>query len=223
MNTSIALLMLASAFGLQPTGTFHAGEPVARNGEAWLALRLRGHDAALVPVHARVATVRDAFDEEGAPPTGQAVTVDGMPEATVLVRGPGLRAGAVQAAASRPAAPNALAGPLEFMGRRYLIETRCPGDSAAAPRCDVVLVHGAVVQTLFGLTVSRFPDGNVQYGDDATPALLFAGDLDRDGRLDLVLDITDHYNVSRPVLYLSSKAGAGELVHEVARHESVGC
>ncbi|MET0807665.1 MAG: hypothetical protein ABWX93_02785, partial [Pseudoxanthomonas sp.] len=60
-------------------------------------------------------------------------------------------------------------------------------------------------------------------GDDASPTLLFAGDLDRDGKLDLIFDGTDHYNVSRPTLFLSSPAGQGELLHEVARYESVGC
>jgi hypothetical protein len=60
-------------------------------------------------------------------------------------------------------------------------------------------------------------------GDDATPALLFAGDLDRDGVLDLLLDTTDHYNLSRPTLFLSSQAGTGELLREVARFVAVGC
>ena len=60
-------------------------------------------------------------------------------------------------------------------------------------------------------------------GDDAMPALLFAGDLDRDGELDLLFDTTDHYNVSRPALFLSSQAGPGELLGEAARYESVGC
>ncbi|WP_158636362.1 hypothetical protein [Aerolutibacter ruishenii] len=44
-----------------------------------------------------------------------------------------------------------------------------------------------------------------------------------DGRLDLVFDTTDHYNLLRPTLFLSSRAAAGELVGQVAQYQSVGC
>lgn len=37
---------------------------------------------------------------------------------------------------------------------------------------------------------------NLGRDEDATPSLPWAGDLDRDGRLDYLLDTTDHYNVS---------------------------
>ena len=66
-------------------------------------------------------------------------------------------------------------------------------------------------------------DGTMRLGDDAMPRLLFAGDLDRDGRLDLIFDITDHYNVSRPTLFLSSGAADGKPLRAAARYESVGC
>lgn len=40
------------AIALQPPGTFHEGEAVARDGESWLALRTSGQDVALVPTRA---------------------------------------------------------------------------------------------------------------------------------------------------------------------------
>ena len=77
---------------------------------------------------------------------------------------------------------------------------------------------------------------------DASPRLLFAGDIDRDGKLDLIVDTTDHYNKSRPTLFLSSPAlpdggivdggivdgvivdgVIGDGVVEVAHHEAIGC
>jgi hypothetical protein len=86
-----------------------------------------------------------------------------------------------------------------------------------------VLADGYRRQVLFALDAGRRDDGSLMLGDDASPALLFAGDLDRDGHLDLILDATDHYNVGRPTLYLSSPARDGELVRRVAVNESVGC
>ena len=59
--------------------------------------------------------------------------------------------------------------------------------------------------------------------DDGHPALLWAGDLDGDGRLDLVLDESDHYNVTETTLYLSSTAAPGALVGRAGRHRTTGC
>ena len=58
---------------------------------------------------------------------------------------------------------------------------------------------------------------------ETQPKLLWAGDLDGDHALDLLIDVTDHYNVSRPTLFLSRGRRAGILLEPVAKHESVGC
>jgi hypothetical protein len=58
---------------------------------------------------------------------------------------------------------------------------------------------------------------------DATPRLVWAGDLDRDSKLDLLFDATYHYNVTHLVLYLSSAAKEGELVGKVAEWKTTGC
>ena len=86
-----------------------------------------------------------------------------------------------------------------------------------------MFTQGAHRQVLAKMSGYRSPEGIDILGDDATPRLLFAGDLDRDGRLDLILDTTWHYNVSRPTLFLSTLAREGELVREAAANESVGC
>ena len=60
-------------------------------------------------------------------------------------------------------------------------------------------------------------------GDDASPTLLFAGDIDHDGKLDLIFDTTDHYNVRRPTLFLSSQSRPGGVILDVAHYEATGC
>ena len=90
--------------------------------------------------------------------------------------------------------------------------------------CRIVLHARGTTQTLSNLTgYYEHRATTLSLSDDGGAVLLFAGDLDRDGKLDLVFDTTDHYNVARPTLFLSSQARPGELLHEVARTTSVGC
>ena len=60
-------------------------------------------------------------------------------------------------------------------------------------------------------------------GNDPSWRLLWAGDLDRDGKLDLYVSVTQHYNVSERKLFLSSQADEGQLVKEVADFVTSGC
>ncbi len=59
--------------------------------------------------------------------------------------------------------------------------------------------------------------------DETVPTLLMAGDLDGDGRLDLLIDTSNHYNLSRVTLFLSSSAGLGEWMAPVATLQTTGC
>lgn len=59
--------------------------------------------------------------------------------------------------------------------------------------------------------------------DDAMVTVLFVGDIDGDGRADLILDTTNHYNIERPTLYLSKPAKGKHLVEVVGMHTYTGC
>jgi hypothetical protein len=52
---------------------------------------------------------------------------------------------------------------------------------------------------------------------------VWAGDLDRDGRLDLLADLTTDYVGHQYVLYVSSIASVGNLVAEGTRLGVPGC
>lgn len=222
-------------YGLQPPGSFHAGEVVARSGERWLALRERGNHAELVSVRVAVNRVHDPLVDADDQATGEAVSAIRMDDASMLLRGAGLRAGAVtRASIVEPPSEHGLpAHRLSLGTREYRIATRCVIEdrnataSAAQPAsyvCTIDLIDGARRQTLMSLGASRqSPDAPLFFASEAAPRLIFAGDLDRDGRLDLILDTTDHYNLSRPTLFLSGAAGKGELLHAVATHAATGC
>lgn len=59
--------------------------------------------------------------------------------------------------------------------------------------------------------------------DEVQPAVFYVGDIDRDGKPDLLYDLSTHYNVSNVTLFLSSKAAAGKLVKQVASWNTTGC
>jgi hypothetical protein len=62
------------------------------------------------------------------------------------------------------------------------------------------------------------------YNGEGHIQVLWAGDLNGDSRLDLILDIADHYNVIlNYVLYLSTEPGSVNLVELVAFFGAVGC
>jgi len=58
---------------------------------------------------------------------------------------------------------------------------------------------------------------------DGKPQLEWAGDLDRDGKIDVLYNITDHYVVTHLVLFLSSAAKTGELVGKAGEWRTAGC
>ena len=225
-------LMLAAGFAIQPPGQFHAGEPIARDGERWQALRVMGDRASLVATTLSVLAVPDALVDEAGARTGLAVSSADDEGVVAYLRGGSLRARAIEpaaVAARDPLAPG-LPYDLVFRGRSYRLSSQCE----ARPRhvqegqpqhaCRIELLGDGQRQVLSSLGGYREPGATtMSLGDDASPALVFAGDLDDDGRLDLIFNTTDHYNVSRPTLFLSSQAAPGEMLREVAHYQSVGC
>ena len=59
--------------------------------------------------------------------------------------------------------------------------------------------------------------------DDQMINLIFAGDIDGDGILDLIINTSRQYNATSPTIYLSKPAENGEIVKPIGGHTSVGC
>ncbi|MEN2400447.1 hypothetical protein GKZ90_0011700 [Flavobacterium sp. MC2016-06] len=59
--------------------------------------------------------------------------------------------------------------------------------------------------------------------DEQMIKILFAGDIDGDGKLDLIINTSYHYNLSRPTIYLSKPAEKGKLIKPIGAFPTVGC
>lgn len=232
-----ALFAVASAaegHAIQPPGPFHAGEAVARDGERWLALHIGpSGNAALTTTTLRVAATHDPLVDEPDQRSGETVSAPASDAASMFLRGPALVAGPLQSAEPLPAGNDATRGVdlrLRFDAGLHRLRSECERRGPAsggqqAFDCRIVLQapdgREQVLARMGGY--AERPGEPARLGDEAAPALLFAGDLDRDGALDLLFDTSDHYNLSRPTLFLSSQAGPGELLRQVAQYQATGC
>lgn len=189
------------------TGMLHGDEVQARSGEAWLCLMSARDQEELRPCTIEVEQVYDPIMEDD---TGKAVSLRGGGNALVLVRNvPSLTPGPVRTYFLGKAhiAPEAYLG----VGGERRLQIALQKDKGSY---SLILwdSKGNVRQTL---REDAFPDGG--------PSLLWAGDLDRDGKLDLLLDISNRYYVSEIALFLSSLAGPGELVGNAGILRSADC
>lgn len=108
-----------------------------------------------------------------------------------------------------------------FKGKEYTIQAY--GDSTKLPSNEYSYQN-------YGWKVSGKKNGKKieqtlsedEFFEDSIYVLLWAGDLDRDGIPDLLLDLSNHFNVSRIALFLSSKAEKGNLYKKVAEFETTG-
>lgn len=231
-SASLAILFLVSTPAAQSTidiiapGSFHGDEVPADTPGLWFALVRDGGGASLQPVHVSVTAVRDEIVDDIGETTGRRVDVSPELEALVLVRGlASLRPGPVSTAlAEQRIEETHLDAHLSNLSYRFFVFCG-PTYLIAGQRqqeCELRIRSQSVEQSLF--TYGTYFEGDYRlWASDLPPSVVWAGDLDGDGRLDILLNTSDHPNVNEMRLYLSSTATSGQLVSEVARFEHVGC
>jgi hypothetical protein len=222
VNGNVAIDPNGTPIQLAAVGDWHGDEVPATPLSGWLGLVDLG-EGRWAWRQERLHTERehdDVVDEEGPQvKTGRRVWVNGA-EPLFLVRGLLLRTGVpVRFPSNSIQEPLPAIKTFHVNGQSYKLlylnarsskeEFNTPG-----PGSTLVLESGGVRQTLAHFN-EQTSDGSI--------TLYFAGDLDGDGKLDLYLDITGHYNVSNRTLFLSSRARSGELVRAVARMKTTGC
>ena len=223
LSLVISLLLLSSGTAhaqsvsggeLAMVGEFWAHYVSAKSGEVWLELYRVGDEYELRNTTLVVNERReDRWDEEF-----KAVQVDQSTKPLFLVRGlEELRSGKVTTLVHdwKFLYP----GQVDYIrpegGAYYTLtavgEAVDQGPSQVAIQKYKLILSGSslrqVSQTLIGWN---------RFIDNTTPGVIWAGDLDRDGKLDLFMDTARHYAYVEYALFLSSAAKEEEFVGKVA-------
>lgn len=193
------------------TGDFHDEEVPYRNGEKWIGLFRNGDEYELKRTTIVVQKIKgeDLF--------GTNVSTKPSGKALLLLKGnTGLELGSVSTA---------------FDADDH--------ESFVIDNCNDLKSSFRIKGMFWRLCMENAPNGHPDKGttlnlkgpgsesvlrslpkgcNDCTWKLLWAGDLDMDTNLDLLIDITDHYNVSQPTLFLSTHPNT-----VFATFRSVGC
>jgi len=184
---------------LMRVGVIHHGEEVVvRDGDPLLVLC---RDA-LVEAKAQVDPEVDEIVDGPGQKTGRVLRSPGCADATWAFSVAGLRSGPVQTAIVEGS--GAREGATIRLGARMnKLFVRTEGDTLK------VALNGNSFAT-------------VKNTEDAFLRLEWAGDLDGDGALDLLLDLATGGNESIPTLFLSTAGPAG-IPAPVASHHTTGC
>jgi hypothetical protein len=194
-------------------GEYHGSEAPAKPGKGWLALMIVDGRWHLVPTKVSAEPIYDAVLDAEDQKTGIRIS-SRHPEALALLRNPHLLAKKIDTPNIRFKDNSLKISPIQplnisFKRQQYQI---------VAVRSEIFLTKGSQRTKLPDLSVSEDQESDLS----ESAYLLWAGDLDRDGSLDLLVSYRGD-NRSGACLFLSSKAPKGSLVGIVACHGGVGC
>ena len=213
---------IESKIQLLQVGAFHGDEVSAESGEVWLGLHSTSDGYALIPSKITVETVYDPFVDNAGEQTGKVVSVEGQTRPLFLIKGlnaPERNSIKTLSAEQTILSPGkSLTLGLDGKNESYLTAYGegdvGPNGFTSLENYSLELSKGQLSQELLAYSSTN----------GAIPTLLWAGDLDGDGQLDLVINATPHYAIaSAPMLFLSSMAKGGNLVQKVAIFIATGC
>ena len=213
------------------SGLHLAADPV-RGGGDWWGIFPEGEGYTLQPVRVRVEAVINPLADGDTRKTATLITVPGDIQDIPLLRG----------------LMSAAAGPLKSLKPAKNWRYVAPGDSIMLPwngkPKEILSISaegreerqdhprfGSIDGVDYKLRLNRRTGEQTTtqviaslpiLRDLSGPELLWAGDLDRDGKLDLLYDLRSFYTRHELTLFLSSAAKEGELVGVVARWNARG-
>ena len=211
-----------SEIQLLQVGAFHGEEVSAESGEVWLGLYSTPDGYALIQSSITVETVYDPFVDNAGEKTGKMVSVAGQTHPLFLIKGLNT---SERESIKTLSAEHIILSPGKSLNLRLDDENEShltaygegevgPNGFTSLENYSLELSKGHLSQELLTYSTTN----------GAIPTLLWAGDLDGDNQLDLVINATPHYAVSSaPILFLSSMAKNGNLVQKVAIFIATGC
>ncbi len=204
---------------------FHGDEVKAKTGETWLGLFKDADKYYLKMTKLKIKKVHDPIvDEKPFQKTGKSVkTIENKQPIFLIKNAKQLKQGKVQTVFDADNFEyeqinlnNNTDKSIVFNDVKYrlFVKSSKPDKSEYLDETSkLIFSDGKIEQVIY------FP----KICDDCGWGIYWAGDLDQDGKLDLYLNLSNHYNSSQNRLLLSSEANKNELLKEVARFTTVGC
>ena len=219
----------ASQFGFVVPGTYRIGEVTVETGTTWLAVvPQRGRGYLVEETTLRVEAVHDPDAVRGGEKTGLRLSAPSCFRTPLFMVGAteAVQAGFVDTAVWSPR-DLLIDTPMPITtntNRHYALLVDCGGAPPAAAveviECPLVLYYETSQQVLASFPIVVGPGQQPEFDDRARPLLVWAGDIDRDRGLDLMLDLGNSWSISTPTLFLSSSAAKDELVGEFGALET---
>ncbi|MEM8901111.1 MAG: SH3 domain-containing protein [Bacteroidota bacterium] len=205
------------------TGTFH-GEDVPSNSASreWLGL-FEGEEGFYVSyIEPKLERVRDDMIDGEGEKTGWEVSTSREDKCILLVAGMAVNEGKVDYYPVEDKSP--LPGSSIFIeGPKVPTSLYVTG--------TVELVDYGLLMKDYALTLRSGKGAedytqsflHIEHLEETRVEIIWSGDIDRDGKLDLLINISHHYNLYQPTLYLSSRAEKGKLLRRMASFRATGC
>lgn len=211
-------------FAIIVPGQSHGDEIRVEHGELWWGFFQEGEEFKLKQVTVKVNRVVDPIIDSPGEATGKEVSVAGEHQPLFLFRGPrGFTEGSVKTA------HNGYVFIYPGESRSFSTEKRKWSSlhaigcvTSGAPQSQEPTTKDYAIELWRSRQVQRLHE-SPHLDNDGPPMLIWAGDLDRDGQVDFIFDLTYHYNVRLYTLFLSSEAKGSELVAKVAELQLTGC
>lgn len=192
--------------------------------KGWIGLYRKKNKYYLLPATLKVKVVRHFLrdDENAKEKTGRKVSSNiNLPSVFLLKNAKMLRQGEVKTIfygneQDSESINRKYRREFDFNGKKYTLFVEDPNEEGGeflTDKSKMVIFQGTRKQIIY----------KPEFCSDCSWDLCWVGDLDKDGKLDFMLNLSPHYNSTCHTLFLSSQAKKGEVVRDIAEMCQQGC